>query len=53
MGEEALEVIKAETKATLIYTQAYFYWIVCGEVYSYRDVRNNDLYKKILNISTY
>ena len=47
-GQERLDLINDVTDSTILYIQAFFYLFATEEVYSYRDVRHDDLHKEIV-----
>ena len=47
-GQERLNLIQAVTDGVVKYIEAFFYWFATEEVYTYRDVNNEDLVKEIV-----
>lgn len=47
-GQKLLNVIKDLTEDTLLYVVAYFNFVTFGETYTYSDVQNNDLIKRVV-----
>ena len=48
-GQELLNVIKDVTEDTLLYTRAYFNFVAFGESYTYTDVINDKLIKRVID----
>jgi hypothetical protein len=44
-GQDILSAIRDWTNDYLIYAEAYFYWIVCGKYFMYREVVNGEVFK--------
>lgn len=49
-GQALLDVIDTVSESDIIYPSAYFNFVVHGECYSYRDVRNNKFFKEIVPV---
>jgi hypothetical protein len=47
-GQELLDVIKDITEDTLFYTNAYFNFVAFGETYTYSDVMDDKLIKRVI-----
>jgi hypothetical protein len=48
-GQKKLDLINSVTDSVVSYIKGYFHWFCTEEVYSYRDIRFNDLHKEIVS----
>ena len=48
-NQDRLELINTITDAKQVYQDAYYYWWTCEEVYTYREVFNNDVYVSVIS----
>lgn len=49
-GQELLDYVRDMTKDTLIYIQAFFDYVTTGECYTYKTVRNGNVYKECVPV---
>lgn len=52
-GQDLLQAIIDWTDSRLKYYTAFYDYIVLGQTYTYRDIRNNVLYKEVIDASSY